>query len=216
MAAARRGARPSQIGVEVRVQRPGDVTFPERARPPLGSGELEAAVEDGPLWVVEMGGEVGRLDQRARHGRIFGPNRLSLQSRQLLPRGKHGNRGLLGERQPVRLACAAGARVQAAAVRESPAAVLPAGAQVAADARPQSPRPRAFKDGNYVCSEARGILYSLDLKYREPPIFGRTPEEAGTIMRVICEYQAYIEPHVTPIVNAVFGKANRGTGEAPK
>jgi glutathione S-transferase len=70
-----------------------------------------------------------------------------------------------------------------------------------------NPRGRVpiLKDGDYVCFESLAILYYLDLKYREPPIFGRTPEEAGTIMRVICEYQAYIEPHVTTIASGVFG-----------
>ncbi|MBV8740884.1 MAG: glutathione S-transferase family protein, partial [Sinobacteraceae bacterium] len=63
-----------------------------------------------------------------------------------------------------------------------------------------------IKDADYVCFESLAVLYYLDLKYPEPPIFGRTPEEAGTIMRVICEYQAYIEPHVNTIVRAVFGK----------
>jgi len=63
-----------------------------------------------------------------------------------------------------------------------------------------------IKDGDYVCFESLAVLYYLDLKYPEPPIFGRTPEEAGTIMRVICEYQAYIEPHVNTIVRAVFSK----------
>jgi glutathione S-transferase len=70
-----------------------------------------------------------------------------------------------------------------------------------------------LKDGDYVCFESLAVLYYLDLKYPEPPIFGRTPEEAGTIMRVICEYQAYIEPHVGTILNAVFGKANLGSEE---
>jgi glutathione S-transferase len=69
-----------------------------------------------------------------------------------------------------------------------------------------NPRGRVpvLKDGEYVCFESLAILYYLDLKYPEPPIFGRTPEEAGTIMRVICEYQAYIEPHVMTIARAVF------------
>jgi len=55
-----------------------------------------------------------------------------------------------------------------------------------------NPRGRVpvLKDGDYVCFESLAILYYLDLKYPQPPIFGRTPEEAGTIMRVICEYQA--------------------------
>jgi glutathione S-transferase len=61
-----------------------------------------------------------------------------------------------------------------------------------------------LKDGDYVCFESLAVLYYLDLKYPEPPIFGRTPEEAGTIMRVICEYQAYIEPQLQVISRAVF------------
>ena len=77
----------------------------------------------------------------------------------------------------------------------------------------QSLNPRGkvpvLKDGDYVCFESLAILYYLDLKYPEPHIFGRTPEEAGTIMRVICEYQAYIEPHVNTIARAVFA----GKGE---
>ena len=69
-----------------------------------------------------------------------------------------------------------------------------------------NPRGRVpvLKDGDYVCFESLAILYYLDLKYPQPPIFGRTPEEAGVIMRVICEYQAYIEPQLTHIVRAVF------------
>jgi glutathione S-transferase len=73
-----------------------------------------------------------------------------------------------------------------------------------------NPRGRlpVLKDGDYVCFESLAVLYYLDLKYPEPPIFGRTPEEAGTIMRVICEYEAYIEPHVMAIVDAVFTKTD--------
>jgi glutathione S-transferase len=69
-----------------------------------------------------------------------------------------------------------------------------------------NPRGRVpvLKDGDYVCFESLAILYYLDLKYPQPPIFGRSPEEAGTIMRVICEYQAYIEPQIETITGAVF------------
>jgi glutathione S-transferase len=42
------------------------------------------------------------------------------------------------------------------------------------------------------------------MKYPQPPIFGRGPEEAGVIMRVICEFQAYAEPSVQRIVSAIF------------
>jgi glutathione S-transferase len=71
-----------------------------------------------------------------------------------------------------------------------------------------NPRGRVpvLKDGDYVCFESLAILYYLDLKYPAPPIFGHSPEEAATIMRVICEYQAYIEPHLSRIVGAVFEK----------
>jgi len=69
-----------------------------------------------------------------------------------------------------------------------------------------NPRGRVpvLKDGDYVCFESLAILYYLDLKYPQPPLFGRTPEEAGVIMRVICEYQAYIEPQLRTITRAVF------------
>jgi len=70
-----------------------------------------------------------------------------------------------------------------------------------------------IKDGDYVCFESLAILYYLDLKYPEPPIFGRTPEEAGTIMRVICEYQAYAEVELNKIVRAVFGPQLDGKSE---
>ena len=81
-----------------------------------------------------------------------------------------------------------------------------------------NPRGRVpvLKDGDYVCFESLAILYYLDRKYPEPPIFGRTPEEGGTIMRVICEYQAYIEPHLTTIARAVFFEQQRATSAATR
>ncbi|MBV8403907.1 MAG: glutathione S-transferase family protein [Gammaproteobacteria bacterium] len=79
-----------------------------------------------------------------------------------------------------------------------------------------NPRGRVpvLKDGDYVCFESLAILYYLDLKYPQPPLFGRTPEEAGTIMRVICEYQAYIEPQLHHITEAVFGGRTDLGGDA--
>jgi glutathione S-transferase len=79
-----------------------------------------------------------------------------------------------------------------------------------------NPRGRVpvLKDGDYVCFESLAILYYLERKYPQPPILGHTPEEAGTIMRVICEYQAYIEPNVTKIARAIFfEKADLGADE---
>jgi glutathione S-transferase len=61
-----------------------------------------------------------------------------------------------------------------------------------------------MKDGDYVVFESLAMLYYLDTKYPEPPIFGHTPEEAGVIMRVICEFQAYVEADLMKIVRAFF------------
>jgi glutathione S-transferase len=69
-----------------------------------------------------------------------------------------------------------------------------------------NPRGRlpVLKDGDYVVFESLAILYYLDLKYPEHPLFGRTPEEAGVIMRVINEFQAYTEADVGRITQAIF------------
>jgi glutathione S-transferase len=69
-----------------------------------------------------------------------------------------------------------------------------------------NPRGRVpvLKDGDYIVFESLACLQYLDRKYPEHPLFGTSAEEAGTIMRVICEYQAYAEQHVTQIVSAVF------------
>ncbi len=76
-----------------------------------------------------------------------------------------------------------------------------------------NPRGRlpVLKDGDYVIFESVAMLYYLDLKYPEPAIFGFGPEEAGVIMRVICEFQAYAEPAVQKIIAAIF--ADEVTGD---
>ena len=69
-----------------------------------------------------------------------------------------------------------------------------------------NPRGRVpvLKDNDYVVFESVAILYYLDQKYPQVPIFGLTPEESGVIMRVIHEFQAYAEPSLQRIVEAVF------------
>ncbi len=70
-----------------------------------------------------------------------------------------------------------------------------------------------LRDGDYVVFESLAILYYLDKKYPEPAIFGRTPEEAGEIMRVICEYQAYAEPSLMQIAEAILFRHEPQLGE---
>jgi glutathione S-transferase len=75
-----------------------------------------------------------------------------------------------------------------------------------------NPRGRlpVVKDGDYVVFESLAALYYLDLKYPDPPLFGRSPEEAAVIMRVINEFQAYTEDALMGIVNALlYGRRPR-------
>jgi glutathione S-transferase len=63
-----------------------------------------------------------------------------------------------------------------------------------------------LKDGDYVVFESVAVLYYLDVKYPQAPIFGSNPEEAGVIMRVICEFMAYAEPSLLKITEAIFSE----------
>jgi glutathione S-transferase len=86
-------------------------------------------------------------------------------------------------------------------------------AMLAMNPRGQLP---VLRDNDYVVFESVAVLYYLDRKYPDPPIFGSSPEEAGVIMRVICEYQAYAEPSLMQIINSLLHRREprAGTGIA--
>ncbi|MGD9841419.1 MAG: glutathione S-transferase family protein [Steroidobacteraceae bacterium] len=69
-----------------------------------------------------------------------------------------------------------------------------------------NPRGRVpvLKEGEYVCYEPLAILTYLDRQYPKAPLFGRDAEEAGNIMRSICEFQVYVEGHINKIITAIF------------
>ncbi|HKE95031.1 MAG TPA: glutathione S-transferase family protein [Povalibacter sp.] len=75
-----------------------------------------------------------------------------------------------------------------------------------------NPRGRVpvLRDGDYVCFESLAIIQYLDRKYPEVPLLGRTPEEAGTITRVISEYQSYVEEHIKKVIYAILFQAAEG------
>ena len=77
------------------------------------------------------------------------------------------------------------------------------------DFRALSPRGKVpvLKDGDYVVSESVAIMTYLDRKFPDPPLFGRSPEESGLIVKAISEFDAYTSPLLLRIVfPAFFGK----------
>jgi glutathione S-transferase len=79
-----------------------------------------------------------------------------------------------------------------------------------------NPRGRlpVLRDGDYVVFESLAVLYYLDRKYPQAPLFGHSPEEGGVIMRVVNEFQAYIEADLMRIVDELARPAPR-FNEAP-
>jgi glutathione S-transferase len=69
-----------------------------------------------------------------------------------------------------------------------------------------NPRGRVpvLTDGDYVCYESLAIVSYLDRKWPQPPLFGATPEEAGTVARIIGEYQCYLEERISNLTAWIF------------
>jgi glutathione S-transferase len=75
-----------------------------------------------------------------------------------------------------------------------------------------NPRGRVptLRDGDYVVYESLAILAYLDARYPDPPLFGASAEERGTVSRVISEGESYLlgplQQVVRPILFAGVGE----------
>lgn len=55
----------------------------------------------------------------------------------------------------------------------------------------------ALRDGAYTIYEPLAMITYIDRKHPDPPLFGTTAEEAGTIMRLIMEHDSYGNEAIT-------------------
>jgi glutathione S-transferase len=80
-----------------------------------------------------------------------------------------------------------------------------------------NPRGRlpVLKHDDYVVFESVAVLHYLDLKYPQPPIFGRSAEESAVIMRVIGEFQAYTEAHILGICRTLLPGEGAASADPP-
>jgi glutathione S-transferase len=61
-----------------------------------------------------------------------------------------------------------------------------------------------LKDGDIVVYESLAIMAYLDRKYPDPPLFGRTAEETGSIWRIISECESYLVSAGDKVVRPMF------------
>jgi len=68
------------------------------------------------------------------------------------------------------------------------------------------------KMGNVVVYESMAILAYLDRQFPKTPLFGQTPQDAGTIWRLCSECMSYLEGPVMGVTRPLFsaGAENKG------
>jgi glutathione S-transferase len=72
----------------------------------------------------------------------------------------------------------------------------------------------AIRDGEFTLGESLAILLYLERRHPDPPLLGRTPEEAGRIMRQVLDAISFLEPLVDRIAIPIYRNAVDGhTGE---
>lgn len=61
-----------------------------------------------------------------------------------------------------------------------------------------------LRDGDLVLPESLAIMAYLDRKFPEPPLFGRSPEEAGRIWKAVMDSELYLQPAALGIILPIF------------
>jgi glutathione S-transferase len=73
-----------------------------------------------------------------------------------------------------------------------------------------------IRDGETVLYESLAIITYLDRRQPDPPLYGTTPLEAGTIARLIAEDRFYFEPKLDALIIPFYrGKAQEVAEELP-
>jgi glutathione S-transferase len=74
-----------------------------------------------------------------------------------------------------------------------------------------SPRGKVpvIRDGDFTLHESLAILSYLDRKFPEPPLFGRTPQEAGRIGLAIADFESYLREPLAIVNRWLFGDKPR-------
>jgi len=66
----------------------------------------------------------------------------------------------------------------------------------------------AIRDGNFTLHESLAIMVYLDRKHPNPPLFGRTAEEAGRIFELISEFISDFWPPGQRLIRSIFSDRN--------